>query len=82
MTPPTAASLAIASGANVKAVQEMLGHASASMTRDRDGHLVGDELDALRSGLSRRRALLVCPQCVPKRPSLRLLTVILAPDLR
>jgi integrase len=30
----TAASLAIASGANVKAVQSMLGHASAAMTLD------------------------------------------------
>ncbi|MEU5786132.1 tyrosine-type recombinase/integrase [Micromonospora purpureochromogenes] len=31
----TAASLAVAAGANVKAVQRMLGHASASMTLDR-----------------------------------------------
>jgi len=30
----TAASLAISAGANVKAVQRMLGHASASMTLD------------------------------------------------
>lgn len=30
----TAASLAISSGANVKAVQRMLGHASAAMTLD------------------------------------------------
>lgn len=30
----TAASLAIAAGANVKAVQQMLGHASAAMTLD------------------------------------------------
>ena len=29
----TAASLAVAAGANVKAVQQMLGHASAAMTR-------------------------------------------------
>jgi len=40
----TAASLAVDSGANVKAVQQMLGHASAEMTLDRyaglfDGHL-------------------------------------------
>ncbi len=49
----TAASLAVASGANVKAVQEMLGHASAQMTLDRyaglfDGHLddVADRMDA------------------------------------
>lgn len=40
----TAASLAVAAGANVKAVQQMLGHASAGMTLDVysglfDGHL-------------------------------------------
>ena len=43
----TAASLAIASGASIKGVQSMLGHASAAMTLDRYGHLVGDELDAV-----------------------------------
>ncbi len=31
----TAASLAVSAGANVKAVQRMLGHAKASMTLDR-----------------------------------------------
>ncbi len=35
----TAASLAIASGADVKVVQQMLGHASAAMTLDTYGHL-------------------------------------------
>jgi integrase len=43
----TAASLAIASGASVKGVQLMLGHASATLTLDRYGHLFGDELDAV-----------------------------------
>ncbi|MGR6579309.1 tyrosine-type recombinase/integrase [Rhodococcus qingshengii] len=43
----TAASLAIHSGANVKTVQRMLGHASAAMTLDIYGHLWDDELDAL-----------------------------------
>ncbi len=43
----TAASLAIASGASVKAVQKMLGHASAAMTLDIYGHLFGGELDAV-----------------------------------
>ena len=33
----TAASLAIASGASIKGVQSMLGHASAAMTLDRYG---------------------------------------------
>jgi integrase len=43
----TAASLAIASGATIKGVQAMLGHASATLTLDRYGHLFGDELDAV-----------------------------------
>lgn len=47
----TAASLAIASGASVKAVQRMLGHASATLTLDRYGHLFPDELDALAASL-------------------------------
>ena len=52
----TAASLAIASGANVKAVQSMLGHAKAAMTLDLYGHLFGDELDALADRLDAARA--------------------------
>src|SRR5262245_48884139 len=43
----TAASLAIASGTNIKVVQTMLGHASATLTWDRTGHLYPDELDAV-----------------------------------
>jgi integrase len=41
----TAASLPIAAGANVKVVQQMLGHATASMTLDLYGHLFPDQLD-------------------------------------
>ena len=41
----TTASLAIASGADVKMVQEMLGHASAAMTLDLYGHLWVSGLD-------------------------------------
>jgi integrase len=41
----TAASLAVASGANVKAVQRMLGHASAAMTLDVYSGLFDAELD-------------------------------------
>lgn len=41
----TAASLAIASGANVKDVQRMLGHASAAMTLDTYAGLFDDGLD-------------------------------------
>lgn len=43
----TAASLAISSGANVKSVQRMLGHASAAMTLDTYAGLFGDDLDAV-----------------------------------
>ena len=43
----TAASLAIASGANIKVVQTMLGHESATMTLDLYGHLFPDQLDEL-----------------------------------
>jgi integrase len=47
----TAASLAISSGANVKAVQRMLGHASAAMTLDVYADLFDDDLIALADGL-------------------------------
>ena len=43
----TAASLAIQSGANVKALQNMLGHASAGLTLDRYGHLYDSDVDAV-----------------------------------
>ncbi|QZT60938.1 tyrosine-type recombinase/integrase [Mycolicibacterium austroafricanum] len=43
----TAASLAIRSGANVKALQNMLGHASAGLTLDRYGHLYDSDVDAV-----------------------------------
>ena len=48
----TAASLAISAGANVKAVQRMLGHASASMTLDTYADLFDDDLDAVAVALS------------------------------
>lgn len=47
----TAASLAVSSGANVKAVQRMLGHASAAMTLDVYADLFDDDLEALATGL-------------------------------
>jgi integrase len=43
----TAASLAIAAGGNVKAVQRMLGHSSAAMTLDVYAGLFGDDLDSV-----------------------------------
>lgn len=47
----TAASLAISAGANVKAVQRMLGHAKASMTLDTYADLFDDDLDAVAVNL-------------------------------
>ncbi|MDF3044173.1 MAG: integrase family protein [Ornithinibacter sp.] len=47
----TAASLAIAAGANVKAGQRMLGHASAAMTLDIYAGLFGDDLDGVADAL-------------------------------
>jgi integrase len=48
----TAASLAISAGANVKAVQRMLGHASAAMTLDVYADLFEDDLDAVATALN------------------------------
>jgi integrase len=47
----TAASLAASAGANVKAVQRMLGHAKASMTLDVYADLFDDDLDAVAVNL-------------------------------
>jgi integrase len=52
----TAASLMVASGASVKAVQRQLGHASASMTLDTYAALFDDDLDALMGRLGDRIA--------------------------
>ena len=48
----TAASLAVSAGANVKAVQRMLGHASAAMTLDVYADLFDDDLDAVANALN------------------------------
>lgn len=52
----TAASLAISAGANVKAVQRMLGHASAAMTLDTYADLFEDDLDEVAAALDLQRA--------------------------
>lgn len=52
----TAASLAVASGAHVKAVQKMLGHASAAMTLDVYADLFDDDLDAVAARLDQAAA--------------------------
>lgn len=49
----TAASLAVASGANVKVVQRMLGHASAAMTLDQYADLFDTDLDDVAKRLDK-----------------------------
>ncbi len=51
----TAAPLAVQAGAHVKAVQRMLGHASAAMTLDVYADLFDDDLDAVAAALDQAR---------------------------
>lgn len=51
----TAASLAVSAGAHVKAVQRMLGHASAAMTLDTYADLFDADLDLVADALDRAR---------------------------
>ncbi|MDR1441403.1 MAG: site-specific integrase [Bifidobacteriaceae bacterium] len=53
----TAASLAIAAGADVKVVQQMLGHKSATMTLDLYGHLFPDRLSTVADAMAAARAV-------------------------
>lgn len=62
----TAASLAISSGANVKAVQRMLGHASASMTLDTYADLFDDDLDGVATALDEARRSAVVANLLPQ----------------
>jgi integrase len=52
----TAASLAIGVGANVKAVEKMLGHASAAMTLDVYSGLFDDDLESVADRLGEAAA--------------------------
>ena len=47
----TAASLSVSAGANVKALQRMLGHVSAAMTLDTYSDLFDDDLDSVADAL-------------------------------
>lgn len=49
----TAASLAIQAGANIKSLQNMLGHESAALTLDRYGHLYGSDVEAVGIAINR-----------------------------
>ena len=61
----TAASLMIASGANVKTVQAQLGHKTATMTLDQYGHLFPDDLDDVADKMD--DLVSGCAQNVPKK---------------
>jgi integrase len=52
----TCASLAVSAGANILALQKMLGHKSAKMTLDTYGDLFDDDLDAVALRLHARYA--------------------------
>ena len=57
----TAASLAVSAGANVKAVQRMLGHAKASMTLDVYADLFDEDLDGVADRLGHRNPIYCGP---------------------
>lgn len=61
----TAASLAISAGANPKAVQRMLGHASAAMTLDTYSDLFEDDLDGVAAALNQARATEIVANPLP-----------------
>ena len=66
----TAASLAIQAGANVKAVQRMLGHASAAMALDVYADLFDDDLDVVVGALDDAQRAHILPTLVhPQAPS-------------
>lgn len=50
----------------MKAVQSMLGHASAAMTLDRYGHLFGDDLDAVADRLDAAARVSGVPRVCPE----------------
>jgi hypothetical protein len=60
--------LAVTGGANVKAVQRMLGHAKASMTLDVYADLFDEDLDSVAANLD--EAIRSAAYPVPTRPEL------------
>jgi integrase len=76
----TAASLAIASGADVKVVQQMLGHSSATMTLDTYGHLFEDRLDEVGTALDAARSAAQARR-ISSQAGSRVAPVLPEPDL-
>jgi len=52
----TCASLSIQAGANIKVLQRLMGHKTATLTLDRYGHLFPDDLDAVANALDESAA--------------------------
>ncbi|MGZ5378214.1 MAG: site-specific integrase, partial [Mycobacterium sp.] len=55
----------VSAGANVKAVQKMLGHASAAMTLDVYADLFDDDLEAVATALDAARSRESVPKMCP-----------------
>jgi integrase len=64
----TAASLAVGAGANVKAVQRMLAHASAAMTLGTYADLFDDDLEAVATALGDRAMRTDVAELLPQEP--------------
>jgi integrase len=64
----TAASLAVSAGANVKAVQRMLGHAKASMTLHVHADLFDDDLDGVANRVDAAIKTAANPKSVADSP--------------
>ncbi|MGA4690713.1 tyrosine-type recombinase/integrase [Rhodococcus sp. AB351] len=62
----TAASLAVSAGVNVKALQRMLGHASAAMTLDTYSDLFDEDLDAVAATLDQVYSMVRVPKMCPQ----------------
>jgi integrase len=78
----TAASLAIGSGANIKALQNMLGHASAGLTLDRYGHLYDPDVDTVGHAIN-EAITVTCGHDVGRGPAVsRHLRAVRAADLQ
>lgn len=62
----SAASFAVSAGANVEAVQRMLGHSSAAMTLDIYADLFDGDLDSVADALDHAASLANVPKMCPK----------------
>lgn len=67
----TAASLAVSAGANIKALQRMLGHKSAAMTLDTYSELFDDDLEAVGERLGALRARAGVAPVLPEPSAVR-----------